>query len=428
MTQALPTTTRREFLRASALVAGAAAVIAPERLSWGASRRDLLRVGVIGCGGRGTGAARDILATGEAEIVALGDALPDRLASCRSHLESLDDGLASRVRVGDERCFTGLDAFERVCDCDLDIVILAAPPGFRPRHFEHAVARGHHVFMEKPVAVDPSGVRRVIDAARRAEDRGLCVVAGTQRRHSRCYLEAVGRIMNGAIGRVVAAECYWMQGGLWMNERKPEWSDVEWQLRNWLYFTWLSGDHIVEQHVHNLDVVNWVLGTPVRVRSATGGRQVRTDHAYGHVFDHFAVVYEYESGVSVTSMCQQIDNTQSRCEEVFHGTLGKAVLAPGRATITGPNAWHWSGQEPSPYEQEQADLVHAIRSGRPLNEGVRIAESTLTAIMGRESAYTGKPLTWQQALGGAQDLMPANLTFGPLPTPPVPMPGRTRFE
>ncbi|GJQ30009.1 MAG: oxidoreductase [Phycisphaerae bacterium] len=419
------TLTRRGFVMAAA---GAAALgVLPAQALTPRRRGDRLRVGLVGCGGRGTGAARDMLATNDAEIVAIGDVMGERVASCRASLAGLGDGLNAHVHLTDETCFTGWDAYRRVIDSPIDVVMLATPPGFRPAMFEYAVAKGRHVFMEKPVAVDPAGVRKVITAAKLADEKGLKVVAGTQRRHERCYLEAMSRIKAGAIGTVLSAQCYWMQGGLWMHDRKPEWSDTEWQLRNWLYFTWLSGDHIVEQHVHNIDVVNWVLGNPVRVQTAMGGRQVRTSPAYGHVFDHFGIVYEYANGVVVTSMCQQIDGCQSRVEEVFQGTLGKAVTSSGRASITGEHAWKWTGDQRSPYEQEQADLVAAIRSGERLNEGTRIAESTLTAIMGRMSAYTGRPITWEQAWNSELDLTPPALEWGTMPTPEVATPGKTKF-
>jgi predicted dehydrogenase len=385
-----------------------------------------LRLGLIGCGGRGTGAAIDFLtAAPEAGLVALADVFPDRLEGSRAHLLEQGAGLSSRVDVPGERCFTGFDAYERLLRLDVDVVILATPPGFRPLHLDAAVKAGKHCFIEKPVAVDPAGVRSVIASSAEAERRGLCIVAGTQRRHQRCYLEAMERIHGGAIGRIVGGSCYWNQGGLWMNPRQPAWSDTEWQLRNWLYFTWLSGDHIVEQHVHNIDVMNWAIGaTPTRV-SGSGGRQVRTDPAYGHIFDHFAVELEYPGGVSVTSMCRQIEGCESRVEEVIVGTEGRAVLSHGRARIEGKSGWKYEGPDVNPYEQEHRDLVAAITSGSTINEGRRIAESTLTAIMGRMAAYTGKPVAWEKALVSTLDLMPRQLDLGPLPAGEVAVPGRT---
>jgi predicted dehydrogenase len=279
--------------------------------------------------------------------------------------------------------------------------------------------------MEKPVAVDPAGVRSVIESARKAQEKKLCIVTGTQRRHEKSYLEAMNHVREGALGKVVNARCYWNQGGLWMHPRKAEWTDMEWQLRNWLYFAWLSGDHIVEQHVHNLDVVQWVMGAnPVRCWGM-GGRQVRTDPAYGHVFDHFAIEYEYPGGVTVQSFCRQIEGTTDRVEEVFIGTDGTLTTSPGRGSLTGSKSWKFSGPNPNPYVQEHRDLLAAITGGAYLNEGQRIAESTMVAVMGRMAAYTGKVVTWEQAMNSKLDLSPAKYELGPIPVPPVAVPGKT---
>jgi predicted dehydrogenase len=390
-------------------------------------RTGRLRVGVIGCGGRGTGAAINCLeASPDTEIVALGDAFQDRLVGARNELGKSGEGLEERARVADDRCFVGFDAYQKVLALgDIDIVILATPPGFRAKHFEAAVAAGKHVFMEKPVAVDPAGVRTVIAAAKQAQAKGLSVVAGTQRRHEKSYLETMAKLKDGAIGKIVSARCFWNQGGLWMNKRQAAWSDVEWQLRNWLYFTWLSGDHICEQHVHNIDVVNWALNaTPVRC-VALGGRQVRTDPAYGHIFDHFAVLYEYPREVFVTSMCRQIEGCSSAVEEGFTGVDGTCVTSPGRGEIRGKTSWKFAGENPNPYAEEHRALIEAIQGNKPINEGVRIAESTLTAIMGRMSAYTGKSVTWDQAMKSTLDLWPGKVELGSMPTPEVAVPGKT---
>jgi predicted dehydrogenase len=281
--------------------------------------------------------------------------------------------------------------------------------------------------MEKPVAVDPTGVRMVIEAGRIARDKKLSVVAGTQRRHELAYNEAFMRVRDGAIGTVHSAAVYWNQGGLWMNPRLPGWTDVEWQLRNWLYFAWLSGDHIVEQHVHNLDVAHWFMGdVPSRV-SAQGGRQVRTSPEYGHVFDHFACDFEYEDGRRISSYCRQIDGCSTRCEEVIHGTEGRVVLSQfGHAEIFGRNPWKWRGEQTNPYEQEHKDLIASITGTGPyLNHAERIARSTMMAIMGRTSAYSGKAITWDQAMDSKLCLMPSTLALGPLPSPDVAVPGKT---
>lgn len=413
---------RRHFLASSAALA--APLLAAR------ARRDepIIRVGVIGCGGRGTGAATDSLrAHPYARVVALADLMPDRLASSRAHLAG-DDELAERVLVKDDACYTGFDAYRRLLERpDVDLVIIAGPPGFRPAQVEAAIDAGKHVFMEKPVAVDPAGVRRVIAAARKADAKGLCIVAGTQRRHERCYQEAMRRIADGQIGEIRSARCYWNQGGLWVHPRKPEYSDMEWQCRNWLYFTWLSGDHIVEQHIHNLDVANWALGAhPLRCLGV-GGRQARTAPEYGNIYDHFAIEYEYPEGVSVLSMCRQIDGCPSRVEEVIVGTDGTCITRPGFARIDGRNPWRFEGENLNPYVQEHVVLLSAIANGRQVNEGVRVAESTLTAIMGRMAAYTGQSVSWEQASDSALDLTPPTLAFGDLPVAEVAIPGRTKL-
>jgi predicted dehydrogenase len=421
---------RRGFMHSSAALAAALAaggVVLPSRANAAVPSRTALKVGVIGCGGRGRGAAANILAASpDTEIVALGDIFPERVATALTQLAKLDAGMASRVKVPQERCFTGFESYAGVLDAGVDVVILATPPGFRPAHFEAAINAGKHVFMEKPVAVDPVGVRRVIEAAKAAQEKSCSVVAGTQRRHEVCYHEAKKRIDDGAIGDVVGASVYWNQGGLWKVDPRTEWSDMEWQIRNWLYFAWLSGDHIVEQHVHNLDVGAWYLGDSPVSCSGMGGRQVRTAAEYGHVFDHFAVEFEYAGGRRMHSYCRQIDGCTSRVEEIIHGTRGYARLSQfGTAEIHGANPWKWRGEQTDPYTQEHIDLIASITGNGPyLNHGVRIAESTLLAIMGRMSAYTGKTVTWKHAMESRLDLTPPAMEFGPLLAPPVPVPGR----
>ncbi len=413
---------RREFLGTSALAAASLAI----RTGSGASLGDegTLRVGLIGCGGRGTGAAYNALGASPQNVLwAMGDAFGDRLDSS---LESITkDHPAPQVQVPRERRFVGFDAYQGVIESGVDVVILATPPHFRPAHLARAIDAGKHAFVEKPVAVDPVGVRSVLSSGERAMAKGLCIVAGTQRRHQTCYLEVMKRIHEGAIGRMVSARCYWNQGGLWVNDRKPQWTDMEWQLRNWLYFTWLSGDHICEQHVHNLDVINWALGAHPLKATGMGGRQVRTQPKYGHIFDHFAVEYEYPNGVSVQSMCRQIDGCAGRVEEVIVGTEGVAVTSSGRARIEGARPWKFDAKDNEPYAQEHADLFAAIRSGTPLNEARNVAEATLTAIMGRMSAYTGKPVAWEFAMESRLNLSPGAYEFGPLAVPDVPIPGST---
>ncbi len=417
------TISRRDFIKgsaASAALLGAASLGLPKGVF--AAGSDVIKVGVIGCGGRGSGAARDCLAMSDGvKIYALGDLFQDRVDGLYNNLTG-DDSIKNKVDLSRDRVFTGFDAYKKVIASGVDMVILASPPGFRPTHFREAILAGKHVFMEKPVAVDATGVRLIMKMGKIAEGKGLGVVAGTQRRHQFPYVETIKRIHDGAIGDIVAAQCYWNQGGLWNHGRDPKWTDMEWQIRNWLYFTWLSGDHICEQHVHNIDVINWAVGDhPVKC-VGMGGRQVRTDPAYGHIFDHFTVEYEYASGARLMSMCRQIDGCCGNVSEHVIGTKGTSNCY---STISGKKLWKYEGPNPGAYQQEHADLIASIRAGKPLNEAQRIAESCLTAIMGRMSAYTGQEVTWEQALNSKEDLMPATLEFGPIAVPPVAIPGKT---
>ena len=418
------TVSRRDFLKgsaASAMILGAGTVGLTQGVF--AAGSDELRVGVIGCGGRGTGAAINCIESSPGvKIVALGDLFKDRLDGCLNGLAG-NENAKGRIDVTPDRCFVGFDNYEKVIASGVDMVILATPPGFRPAHFKAAVEAGKHVFMEKPVAVDGPGIRTVMAAGDLAGQKKLGVVAGTQRRHQAPYVATMKRIHEGAIGEIVAAQCYWNQGGLWNHGRKPEWTDMEWQVRNWLYFTWLSGDHICEQHVHNLDVINWAMNAHPVKAVGMGGRQVRTDPAYGHIFDHFAIDYEYPNGAKVMSMCRQIDGCVNNVSERVAGTKGTSNCG---GMITGANEWKYEGPpSPSPYVQEHADLIASIRAGKPLNEARQVAESVLTAIMGRMSAYTGQEVTWEQALNSKEDLTPARLEFGPIEVPPVAVPGKT---
>jgi len=316
------------------------------------------------------------------------------------------------------------------------MVILGTPPHFRPEHFKAAIEAGKHVFMEKPVAVDPVGIRSIIASSELAKQKGLAIVAGTQRRHQAHYLEIMRRIHRGDIGEVVGGQCYWNMGALWVERAKENmqkrtvlgWSDMEWQCRNWLFFTWLSGDHIVEQHVHNLDIINWAIGAHPVQAMGMGGREVRTGPEYGNIFDHFAVEYEYANGVRVLSMCRQTDGCHEQVSERVVGTKGQTYTDGSNGSVEGQNPYKYEGESPNPYVQEHADLIASIREGKPLNEGKRIAESTLTAIIGRMSAYTGRALKWDWAMNASKlDLTPPEYEMGDLPVRPVAVPGKTKL-
>jgi predicted dehydrogenase len=367
-----------------------------------AAGSDKVRVGLIGCGGRGTGAAKDCVNSSDnVEITAMGDLFQDHLDKSLAELSrEVDD----KVSVTKETSFAGFDAFEKVIASDVDMVI----------------------FMEKPVAVDPVGVHSVIASSEAAEKKGLSIVAGTQRQHQEHYLEIMKRIHRGDIGEIVGGQCYWNMGELWVKRRQLDWSDMEWQCRNWLYFTWLSGDHIVEQHLHNLDVINWAIGAHPVQCMGMGGRQVRIGSEYGNIFDHFAVEYEYPNGVRVLSMCRQTAGCNEQVSERVVGTKGQTYTDGSIGFIEGQNAYKYEGESPNPYVQEHADLITSIREGEVLNEGKRVAESTMTVIMGRMSAYTGRALKWDWAMNASElDLRPPKYEFGDLPVRPVAVPGKT---
>jgi len=414
--------TRRDFVKTAAAASIAATI--PGNLGLFAAGSDAIKIGLIGSGGRGTGAVLDCLkAAAGVEVVAIGDLVADRV---QSSLARLQKEFPDRVKVPLDRQFTGFDNYLKVCACpDVNLIVTAAPPGFRPLHLKAAVEAGKHVFMEKPVAVDPVGVRSVIASSDLARQKNLAIVAGTQRRHQRSYLEMMTRIKDGQIGDIVAAQCYWNMGELWVKERLPNMTEMEWQCRNWLYFSWLSGDHIVEQHVHNIDVVNWAMGTMPKMVMGMGGRQVRVAPQFGNVFDHFFVEFEYPNGVRVASACRQTKGCAERVEERIVGTKG---VAWSSGKITGEKPWTFSGEELNPYVQEHVDLVASIRGGTPLNEGRQIAESTMCAIIGRMSAYTGRLISWDWAMNTSKlDLSPAKYEFGPNPVDAPAIPGVTEL-
>ncbi len=418
--------TRRQVLKTAA--AAGAALSVPQMVF--AEAPAVTRVGVIGCGGRGSGAAVNHLeGNPNAVIHAMADLFPDRLAS--SH-KNLVDQMKDRVKVDQDHMFTGFDAYKKLLKTDVDLVILATPPGFRPEMVEAAVDAGKHIFMEKPVAVDGAGIRKVLEASEKARAKGLGIVAGTQRRHDLAYNEIVKRVHGGDIGDVLEMTCYWNQGGLWLHDRQPGWSDVEYQIRNWLYYTWLSGDHIVEQHVHNLDVCLWAKGAHPVKAIALGGRQTRTAPEYGHIYDHFAVEYTFADGTKMHSYCRQQDNTAGNVSERIIGSKGFATseafnTVPIQIMGERPYKWTSSMKRPNPYVLEHKDLYDSIVAGKPLNEGRQVSESVLTAILGRLAAYSGQEVTWEQALA-TKSTMPADLGFGPMAVDPVAKPGDYKVE
>lgn len=422
---------RRQFVKSSAAASAALASVSCSPSSEAAhgaplvhpgGQEQTLKIGLVGCGGRGTGAAENCLASSEnVQLTALGDMFPDRIKGSQRTLSKLGG-----YKVTPESTFTGWDAYKKVVDSGVDLVLFATPPGFRPIHFDYAIQQGKHVFLEKPVAVDPVGVRKVLETGKKAAAKKLAVVAGTQYRHQVSFVETMKRIHDGQLGEVTSGRAYYNAGTLWKRDRKPEMSEMEYQLRMWIYFDWLSGDQPVEQHIHTIDVTNWAMGGhPVRAL-ATGGRQVRVEPEYGNVYDHFTIDYEYPNGRHVMSMCRQMANVDNLVGAYFVGTKGEADVY--KAEIKGEQPWKFDGEISiaKAYVKEHADLIASIRNGKPLNETEHVAESTLTAILGREAAYTGKAITWEEIAKSELDLSPEKYAFGPNTVRPVPKPGTER--
>lgn len=425
---------RRDFLKTSSVLAGAVVASTIPVSSLFAAGTDVIKVALIGCGGRGTGAAVDALSSGQnVKIVALADAFEDNLNTAYNNLSKK---YADKLDVPNSRKYVGFDAYKSAIK-DADVVILTTPPGFRPLHFEEAVNQGKHVFMEKAVAVDIPGVRRVLAAAEIAKKKKLNVVVGLQRRYQTNYREAIKRIQEGAIGDVVAGQVYWNSGGVWVRPRKPGQTEMEYQMRNWYYFNWLCGDHIVEQHVHNIDIANWVKGKyPVSIQG-TGSRAHRTGKEYGEIYDNFSIELTYDDGSVVSSQCRHFEGIHNRVDETFQGTKGRVYLSAGGQAVL----WDAQGKEiyrhdpqgnPNPYRQEHVELFAAIANGEyKFNNAEYGAYSSLTGIIGRIACYTGKVIKWDQALQSPIDLMPERYAWDALPkiipnadgTYPVAVPG-----
>lgn len=433
MNQTTPTpagqSDRRQFLKA-----GTAFTLGTVALQLGVSQRafaaenNTLKVGLIGCGGRGTGAAAQALAAdANSELVAMGDAFGDRLEGSLNSLKN--NPVGPRVKVDEEHRFVGFDAYKHVIDL-CDVVVLATPPHFRPAHLKAAVEAGKHAFVEKPVAVDAPGVKSILETCELAQKKNLSIVSGLCWRYHRGMQQTFDQIHEGTIGDIVAMQCSYETRGLWSHPRKPEWSDMEFQLRNWLYYTWLSGDFNTEQHVHSLDKMAWALHDEYPVScSGTGGRQTRLDPIFGHIYDHFAIVYEYANGVKAFSRCRQQDGCEVDVSDHIYGTKGRAdVMGHEMLDHKGSSLWKAGRiRGDNMYQNEHDDFFASIRAGKAINNGNYMAKSTMMAIMGRMAAYTGQQITWEQAMNSKEDLTPAKYAWGDLPTPQVAMPGQTAF-
>ena len=381
---------------------------------------DTLKIGLIGCGGRGTGAVIDACkADSQVQVTALADAFADRIQICRDGLKNQPD-VASKFAVTDDTCFDGMDGYKHLIDSGVDVVLLAQPPYFRPESLKYAVEAGKHVFCEKPVAVDVPGALSVLETCKNAG--GKSIVSGLCWRYDLAVREVMSRIKDGAIGDIKAIQANYLTGELWHRGNDPSWSQMEYQLRNWLYFAWLSGDMIAEQHIHSLDKALWLMNDePPAVCYGIGGCQKRTGREFGNVYDHFACCYEWADGTRCFSYCRQMNGCFNETDDFVFGTQGTARTL--KFEIDGhAGKWEYSGRKPSMYEVEHQHLFRSIREGNPINNGNYMVYSTLMAIMGRDACYTGKRIKWDEFLNDQTKLGPA---LGNFEQWPVPIPGDT---
>jgi myo-inositol 2-dehydrogenase / D-chiro-inositol 1-dehydrogenase len=441
--------TRRDFLKHSASIAAASAAAASAVFrapaAYGAAASDeTIKVALIGAGGRGTGAAVNALQTsGPIKLIAVADAFENNARNAVENLKNNPE-VADKVDVASDKIFWGFDAYQKAIDAGPDVVILATPPGFRPMHFEAAVKAGRHVFMEKPVAVDAPGVRKVLEAAKAAKEKNLKVGVGLQRHHDPKYQDTIKRVQDGAIGDLILLRVYWNDAGVWVRGRKPGMTEMEYQMRNWYYFNWLCGDHINEQHIHNLDVANWVKNaTPVRA-VGMGGRQVLTGIDHGEIFDHHAVEFTYDDGTKMMSQCRHQPGCWSSVSEHAHGTKGTAEFNAGSIKPTDGERWKYAEGKANAYQAEHDVLMDAVRNNKTHNEAENGARSTMTAIMGRMATYSGQEIFWDKAaaekankkdgkvaLDSTVSLMPERLAWDAKPPTvpdengryPIPTPG-----
>lgn len=424
---------RRDFIKSSSALVGAAALSSSVGQVFAAGN-DEIKIALIGCGGRGTGATVNAMESGQnVKLVAMADAFQDNLDTT---YDTLKEKYGDRIDVTDSRKYVGFEAYIEAIK-DADVVLLTTPPGFRPLHFAEAVKQGKHVFMEKAVASDIPGIRSVLETAKEAEAKKLNVVVGLQRRYQTNYREAVKRVHDGAIGEVVSGQVYWNSGGVWVRPRKPDQTEMEYQMRNWYYFNWLCGDHIVEQHVHNIDIANWVKGKyPVSIQG-TGSRAHRTGKEYGEIYDNFAIELTYDDGAVVYSQCRHFEGISNRVDETFQATNGRMFVSANNQAIL----WDANGKEiyrhdpkgnPNPYQQEHTELFDAIAKGEyKFNDAEYGAYSSLTGIIGRIACYTGEVIKWDEAIKSDIDLMPERYAWDANPkvmpnedgTYPVAIPG-----
>lgn len=423
---------RRDFLKSTGAIMVGGTVL-PLGFSINpayASKDNVLKVGLIGCGGRGTGAAVQAMkADKNAVLTCMADIFQDYLDQSYNAISQANP---EQVKVDDAHKFVGFDAYKKVLESDVDVVLLTTPPAFRPGHFEAAIAAGKHVFCEKPVAVDAPGVRSVLETAKKAKEKGLSVVSGFTFRYDSPKRAFFEKILDGSIGEINTVNTVRNGGGLWTKPRQPEWKEMENQLRNWYYYDWLSGDYLVEMMVHSLDMMSWALGDQLPVRATgTGGRQSRVEEVYGNIYDHFAIEYEFENGAKGFHFSRQQQGCSNTNKVEIAGSQGNATVDIGRGVheIYGANAWKYEGERNNPYETQHEELFAAIRSGNPFNEGELMANSTMLGILGRMVGYSGQTITWEEAMNSDKTLGPAldeydwDLNW---PVSPVPVPGVTK--
>jgi len=430
---------RRSFVKKTSLASGVllAASLPFEAMAHVNSAKKL-KLAVVGCGGRGTGAAvQALVADPDVELVAMADAFSDRLkGSLTAIQEHFED--EKKIDVPEKNQFVGFDAYKMAID-EADVVILATPPGFRPQHFEYAIAQDKHVFMEKPVATDPAGVRKVLESAKLAKEKKLNVVVGLQRHYQDKYIALLNKVDQGAIGKIRSGQVYWNSGGVWVRKREPGQTEMEYQMRNWYYFNWLCGDHILEQHIHNIDVANWFLGEYPLTAQGMGGREVRNDVDHGEIFDHHFVEFSYASGAVISSQCRHQKGCYNRVDEAFQGTEGSVVTGKGLITdLNGTEKFRYDEtNDPNPYQVEHNRLFDAIRNKDVvLADAENGAKATLSAIMGRMATYSGQVITWDQALNSPLQLVPDHINWESKPPVmpdadgryQIPIPGVTKYE
>lgn len=410
---------RRTFIKTSALLAGGAVLSSIPLAGAYAAAPGVIKIALIGCGDRGTGAAFQALGTKyNVKLVAMADAFRDRLDKCYAPL--LDKFGKEKVDVPEDRKFVGFDAYKQAIAL-ADVVLLVTPPGFRPIHFEEAIKQNKHVFMEKPVATDSPGIKKVLAIAEEAKRKKLNVVVGLQRHYQKNYRETIKRINDGVVGDIVSGQVYWNSGGVWVNPRTPNQTEMEYQMRNWYYFNWLCGDHITEQHVHNIDVANWIKGSYPVTAQGTGSRFLRTGKDYGEIFDNHTVEFIYEDGTVIQSQCRHYEGCENRVDESFQGTRGRVYLSANNSG----KLWDTKGKilfdhegkgDPNPYQTEHDELFAAIEAGQfKFHDAERVAMSTMTSIMGRYATYSGNIITWDDAINSPVNLMPDTLAWDAKP-------------